>query len=268
MKKNKKIIIGISLILIVGSILFAAYRILTQKYPGILVLNTDKSVYLPGDQVLFQMASLDDQGKTLCQSKLKLEIKVPGQKNPEILSAETKNLTALSTCGKESVNEPDYIARFNPRTEGKYGVKLTNLDTQKTLKSSFEVVKNAPQFKVERQGAMRVSPLKSDRYTVIIKITSGADYTGDLVETIPLDLKVVWQGEAKVVPANENRQTLTWRINLKQGETHRYAYEFQSAKALPGVRSLGPVTVTNQSKSERIDDSVWNFVYSGINQNL
>ena len=44
---------------------------------GVLAINTNKSIYLPGEQAYLQMAVLDEQGHTLCDANLTLEITAP-----------------------------------------------------------------------------------------------------------------------------------------------------------------------------------------------
>ena len=47
---------------------------------GVLAINTNKSIYLPGETVYLQMAVLKDDGHTICDAKLKLKIKNQNQK--------------------------------------------------------------------------------------------------------------------------------------------------------------------------------------------
>ena len=55
---------------------------------------------------------------------------------------------------------------------------------------------------------------------MIITVTAKQDYKGQIIEKIPADFKVVWQGSASVKDSGgQARQTLTWNVDMKKGET-------------------------------------------------
>ncbi len=54
---------------------------------GVLAINVNKSIYLPGEEAYLQMAALRDDGHTICDAGLRLQIKNPKSKT-QILSTE------------------------------------------------------------------------------------------------------------------------------------------------------------------------------------
>lgn len=223
---------------------------------GVLSLNTDKSSYTAGEAVLFQMGSLDPKGSTLCNSKLKLEIEVPNQKKKETLTAEKNQIITTATCSAENnvTNEADYIARFTTHGPGTYNVLLTNLDTGKKVKSSFIVQKEQPQFQIQRSSATRINPFKSDRYPMVITVTSQKDFKGQLVESLPSDFKFQWIGPAKNTQTEKN-QVLTWDVELKAGEPKEFSYEYDAPDASPAFIRLGQATLFSSGNTQVYQES-------------
>ena len=71
-------------IIAIGIILVLVYGFIHKKFsdngngartdPGFLVINTDKYLYTPGEEVYVQFTSLDGKGKTNCTSNLTLSV--------------------------------------------------------------------------------------------------------------------------------------------------------------------------------------------------
>ena len=194
-----------------------------NKTRGVLAVNTDKSVYLPGESVKFQMASLDSTGQTLCHSNLKLDV-----------NGIEQIIIKSSSCGDNNVtNEPDYMANLLLVKEGTYKITLINLDDRSQISSSF-IVQQARDLEIVRNSAIRINPFKSDRYPMVLSITATKDYQGQIKEQVPADFKIIWQGSAKIEGTN-----LVWDVNLKAGETRTFSYEYQAPKKSPGFYRLG-----------------------------
>ncbi len=212
---------------------------------GVLAVNMEKSVYTPGESVLFQLASLDARGDTLCHSNLRLEVRIPGAKQPTILTTKDNQIITSSTCGDNNVtNEPDYIARMVVNSVGTYKVKLTNLDTGKKVASSFVVqdVSKQPAFSIQRSSATRINPFKSDRYPMVITVTAKEDFAGTIVEQIPSSFTLIWQGPS-VVGEEKDHKTVTWSVSLKAGESQRLAYEYMAPQVSPEFYKLGHTSI-------------------------
>ena len=218
MKKTISIITLAVLLVVTGYILYSL-----QKSPptpkqdpikGVLSINTDKSIYQPGEKVYIQMASLDENGDTLCDSNLKLAV-----------NSERLEITQSPTCSPDNnvTNSPDYTSFFTPTSSGKYTLTLTN--TSNTSSTSFEVSKDLPGLSISRWGPTRINPDGKTRYPMVITITAPQDYKGKFEDRLPPEFTFPWIGPAKLTQ-NKNSSTLSWDIGLKAGETIELKYEY------------------------------------------
>lgn len=196
----------------------------TQEfYWGVLVINTNKSIYLPGEIGYFQMAALKDDGHTLCKANLKLEITTPDNITftPEIKNGEE--------CGGDNVTDkPDYFTYQKLDAIGTYKMSLTNLDNNFQIDDQFEVRETLP-FEVERVGATRINPFKSS-YTMTIKIKANEDFSGEIKEIVPDDFKII-------------NSSISWNTTLSKGEEKTLTYTYQAPKISPEIFLLGPLTI-------------------------
>ena len=166
---------------------------------GVLALNTDASSYATAAGVLLQMSALDANGDTLCSSRLELEIDTPGAWRNTVISTAQGQIQQSPSCSPENnvTNEPDYLARYVVQEPGLYQLKLKNLDTGKTVKSSFEVTPSANPIQLTRTSATRINPFKSSRYPMVLRVTAREQFSGQLIESVPKDFAFQWIGQAK-----------------------------------------------------------------------
>jgi hypothetical protein len=191
---------------------------------GVVAVNTDKQIYLPGETVHIQMGALDSKGHTLCNANLLLEIQ--GKKQ--------KNILHSSTCGDDNVtNNPDYFFDYQPTKTGTYTLKLTNKDTGQVTKNQFTVVAQRS-LDIVRETATRINPFKADRYPVKLTVTASQDYQGSISDTVPQGFTIPWQG-----PATIQGNQITWQVTLKAGETKELLYEYSAPKVSPEIYLLG-----------------------------
>jgi len=110
-------------------------EIIIQEFSwGVLAINTNKSIYLPNETAYLQMAALKDDGHTICDANLKLEITSP---NGELFSVTVQK---SGECGPNNITDkPDYFAYYQVEEQGVYQMTLTNLDKGYTINDSFEV---------------------------------------------------------------------------------------------------------------------------------
>jgi len=208
-----------------------------QKSPSnkYLIINTDKSIYNLGELMTIGITSLDKSGQVICNSNLELTITDPNKSTTKI------TIVNSPTCGKgNATNDSDYIASRILENAGQYKLKLTNLDTKNIVETDIKVDKN-PSFEIKRNGATRINPSISNRYPMIITVIANKDYKGQIKEEFPSDLKIVWQGEAKI-----EGTTLIWNVNLKKGETKTLPYEYATNQTDSKIYLLGPISIGNQ----------------------
>lgn len=249
-KTNIQLILALSVALVVSFLVFSYLNrresndleiaTLDSIKQGSLVMNTDKHHYLTGEVVTINIASLDENGQTNCNSNLFLEV-VNAKEQNEVKMIEVIN---SPTCDDDSVtNDPDYFATYTPSATGSFNIVLTNLDTNQSIETGFEVSKNL-KYEVQRTSATRANTSESSRYPMLITIKANQDLSGTISDSIPEGFQFVWQGAAKV----ENNK-ITWEVDLKAGETKTFSYEYQAQEASSNSSTFGPVYINNESTS-------------------
>ncbi len=188
----------------------AGLQIFEQDFTwGVLAINTSKSIYSPGEQAYLQMAALGDDGHTVCNANLELEITAPDGK-----------VTALEVqksgeCGPNNVTDtPDYFAYYQTGEVGIYQMKLTNLDTGYEIEDSFEV-RDSVLFDIERIGPTRIFPPAT--YEMTLKIKANQDFAGEIIETIPLGFSI---------------QNIEYRINNESLNSNYYSLNSEEAQEI------------------------------------
>lgn len=224
---------------------------------GTLVVNTDKNQYLTGERVYIQMTSLDSQGNTLCESNLKLSITNDSQPT-------THNNIPVSlspTCDPENNTtfSPDYTAYFTPSSEGEYQIKLTNLDDNNSNEVQIAVSTDLSDFSITRWGATRINPLKTNRYPMKLTLTSNVDFSGQLVEQVPFEFEIIWQGPA-VVEKQKESQTISWEVDLQKGESKELIYEYRIPAESSRLYLIGTASLNANGKVVFEEQRQWQIV--------
>lgn len=243
-------------------------------YWGVLAVNTNKSIYIPGETAQIGMAVLDDFGRTKCITgdtdfmvgKVWLTIIAPdGSK--EVLSTENKKIIGSGECYERSVtNTPDFKTTYKTRGEGVYKMHVEgqNQNGKRSIDDTFTVQANEP-FIVERSSfPTRIYPAK--KYPTVLKITANEAFTGDIVERTPAYFTIDCQGcdiQGKNVeydPQDSNLRrnihALIWHVSLQKGETKVFTYTFEAPHVSPEFFLLGPVAFyTNRSQEVLFQES-------------
>ena len=208
---------------------------------GVLAINVNKSIYTPGETANLQFAALTDTGYTRCDAKLKLEITNPKGKKT-VLSTEDQSIKYSGLCkGDNVVDVPDYSANYKTEGVGEYEMKLTNLDNGYEITDYFEVRESVP-FDVERTGPTRIYP--PAKYEIKLKIKANQDFSGEIVETVPMTFMVEEKTGAKQNSFIENYiKTITWQTNIKNGETKEFVYTFDAPDISPYFYLIGPLKI-------------------------
>jgi len=221
---------------------------------GVLAINTNKSIYLPGEKIYLQMAALGDDGHTICDANLKLEIISPDA------NVSSPTVQRSGKCGRNNVTDvPDYFAYYQVEGAGIYQMKLTNLDNGYEINDSFEV-KNYVPFEIERIGPTRIYP--PTIYEMVIKIKINQDFEGRIIETIPNDFETKYEElrikkkewddfvvfeQGFLIEENSNKKQLIWQnIPLKQGDEIELRYMFDAPDISPYLYLLGPLEFYEQ----------------------
>jgi len=230
----------------------------TQDFTwGVLAINVNKSIFSPDETAKISMAVLDENGKMICDAKLKLEVR---SEKWEVRSEKWEVRSELSTedgtikvneevcSSKEFTLEPDYFAEYKVGEWGTYEMTLTaeTANGTHTIKDSFEVSNLIP-FDVERTTATRIYP--ANKYPVTFNITAKQDFKGQVVEEVPsdfeienLDVKNSLEILNQFQISNEkNVKKLVWDLDIKKGDEFSLGYQYDAPDESPQFYLLGPL---------------------------
>ena len=236
---------------------------------GVLAINVNKSIYLPNEQAYIQMGVLRDDGHTICDASLKLEILDPSgnkivfetdhETDAKQNAKQTRNLIERSgECDGNNVTDvPDYFSYYQVGEPGIYEMKLTNFDNGYEIIDSFEVRESTP-FDIERIGPTRIYPPAD--YEMILKIKANQDFEGQIIESVPtgFDIKeqilsikeqgqeeyIIQDTKYEIQNAEDDGKNLIWEsVVLQQGDELELKYQFDAPDVSPYLYLLGPLEI-------------------------
>ncbi len=221
---------------------------------GVLVIDTDKDVYKPGESAYVQMAALDAKGHTVCGAPLTLSVGGPDGTFKNFKTADN-SISLSPTCGKDNVTDsPDYFVNYPLPSEGKYTLSLTNTLTGNTIYSTVSVTGNSA-FTIGRTGASRINPYKAN-YTMRFKVTSEQVFEGDVSESLPKGFKII-DPAGVAIPNSDGSQTLIWHTSFTAGQEEEFSYIYQGAPISPQIYSLGPVVISQSGTPIYTENRTW-----------
>jgi len=223
-------------------LLFPVGDVVTEKMKQdkvSLALNTDKSIYSPGEQVYFQMTALDDQGKPICDAEFELIIE-DSLNSFKTLSTKDGTVKINSSCFVyDFTSEPDLEAYYQTDDSGKYKVSfLMKREGEEYKIIDFFEVQESVAFNVERMGPTRIYPPST--YEMIMKIKANQDFKGQIIETAPLSFDVVVPASVQMKIENNTRKII-WHVDWKAGESYELKYMFETPSISPYLYLLGPL---------------------------
>jgi len=213
---------------------------------GVLAINTNKSLYSPGEEARITITILDEKGMMVCDAKLNLEIR---NSNSEIrkLSTGGGEIKVNPECEVHNVTlNPDYEVKYRVGEAGKYETVLTAETKNGThsIRDSFEVRENLD-FDVERNAPTRIYP--PSWYPMSLMIAVNRDFLGRVEETVPLSFGAKCQNsnpKCRIESAGE-RKKLVWEVNWRKGEVHELSYDFKASDRSPQHYQIGPARFIN-----------------------
>ena len=199
---------------------------------GVLALNTNKSVYYPGEMADLAMAVLDDRGEMVCDAQVSLKITDP-EMAVTTLSTETGEIITNPECKvKDFTLKPDYEAHYLVAGVGVYSTELTAVTENgaQTITDSFEARVDQP-LDVERQTATRIYPPLP--YPVKFNITANQDFKGKVTEVVPASFEV---------SENSNVQTFTSVETIPEKQIQTEAVLGANLNLNPPFKGSHPIT--------------------------
>ncbi len=217
---------------------------------GVLSININKSIYQAGNDAYIQMGVLNENGHTLCDADLDLQITSPTGASI-YFSTSDDSIVREPACGPDNViSVPDYYAHFTiPDETGMYQMILVaqTQNGSKTISDSFEV-KESSDFTIERTGPTRIYPVSA--YPVTLHVTSAANWQGTLTETVPSSFEISpsetgIEYDSVVTNEDDNTKIISWNVSLTAGEEQTFGYNFDAPDISPEFYLIGPATLTD-----------------------
>ena len=239
---------------------------------GVLAINTEKSSYKPNEEAFIAMGVVDDEGRTICDAQLELQITAPDgtTTNRSTSSANEANaaneaiLTSDACGGSTQTDAPDYSTTFTPTQNGSHTLTLTATTKNGTRSITDELLvdENAP-FRTVRKGPTRIYP--PSPYRVDITLEAKDSFSGHVIEYVPSSFAVAAEGAEVYLIGDERRATrgeddvepsqlapgtspledysraaIVWRnVSLEAGSSQTFSYEFNAPNVSPQFYLLG-----------------------------
>lgn len=237
-------------------------QVIEEFFWGVLVLNTPKSVYRPGETVHFGMGVLNAGGHTVCDASLSLKIQDPDGEQT-IFSTEDGTITKSPQCGPKTVtNLPDYAADFVANKRGEYPIELTATTKSGTyIITDTLYVQEDILFDITRLGPTRIWPIAS--YQMFLEVVPKEDYTGQFEELVPVNFIISGVNEdGSVYEVDSNNKAVRWLVNWQAGQAYTLSYTFDAPDVSPAIFRLGPATIGDFSELRQ-----WQIASDAINWN-
>ncbi len=232
---------------------------------GVLALNTNKAVYRPLENSLISMAVLDEQGKTVCDAAVTLDIKNTVTGKIDTLSTANGLVKINSVCsGHDYTLQPDYEATYMVGPDsGTYQMTMSAVtkNGSYTITNQFEVAE-FNWASIDRDSITRVFPPYT--YPMTMSVTMGADFKGEVSETVPLSFVIDQQSEGGV--QNYDRieeqpglgiKKVIWEVNAKNGDDLILGYTFQTPSISPQFYTVGPLEFVSNNQTVFSENREW-----------
>ena len=198
---------------------------------GVLSINTNKATFTPGEEITLNMGALKNDGHTICDADLELKITSPSGKQSSPV------VTQSGFCERDNVtNVPDYLASHKAEEVGRHKMTLVNKDNGYQIEDFYEVQAEVP-YSIERKGPSRIYPFVA--YPMEIIVTANQDFTGKIIEKVPKGFLI----KGMETSSEDDWQTLTWDVDLKNGEDATYTYFFDAPDISPFLYLTGPLEI-------------------------
>ena len=162
----------------------------TQDFTwGVLAINTNKSIYLPGETAQIAIAVLDETGNMVCNADVTLGI-TDSLGHTQMLTTENGDIVVNDICSKHAFSlTPDYQTSYVVGPAGKYTMNLSATTSNGTysISDSFAVA-NTVDFDVKRTSATRLYP--PFWYPVTMTVTANKDFSGVITDYVPATFEI------------------------------------------------------------------------------
>ncbi len=234
---------------------------------GVIAVNSNKSIYKPGDVATIGMGVLNDAGETQCmtgqdRADLWLTVTAPNGSIKEY-STESGSIKDSGECGPITVtNTPDAVAIYLIDDPGIYTMTVTARikgGEKRTIKDYFKA-EAAPAFDVERTSfPTRIYPKAS--YPVKLSITAMTnDYSGTVEDIVPASFQISNINGGGHEEIQGDFKKIIWNTNLRRGQQTMFTYTINFPLVSPEFYLLGPLKIGDFEEARQ-----WQIASDAVN---
>lgn len=233
---------------------------------GVIAVNTNKSIYKPGENVKIGLGVLNNEGETLCMTgsnkvdEINMTIKNPAGQITN-LSTTNNSIRDSGKCGPITVtNLADFQANYTAGEPGIYqmAIEASVYGEKRQITDYFKVDPNA-EFDVERTDfPTRIYP--KSIYPTALTITAKADYNGTVIDTVPAFFKIENISDGGKIIKDGNFQRIVWTTNLSAGKPKVFTYFINFPPISPEFYLLGPIKIGEFQEARQ-----WQIASDAIN---
>jgi len=233
---------------------------------GVIAVNTNKSIYEPGETAKIGIGVLDDKGNTLCKTglfdkvdALSMVITDP-QGQQTNFSIDDNTIKDSGHCGPQTVTEDaDFQSTYTTTTPGIYEMKVTAVVYGKSrqIEDYFKVDPTA-QFDVERTSfPTRIYPAAP--YPVTLTVTARQDYQGTVEDIVPAFFGIEHVDGGQTVKDGQFTK-IVWNANLIAGQPQTFTYFVKFPMVSPEFYLIGPLKIGSFQEARQ-----WQIASDAIN---
>ncbi|NHI04058.1 hypothetical protein DYY67_1433 [Candidatus Nitrosotalea sp. TS] len=210
------------------------YTTQEQYQWGLVSVNTQKSIYRPGETANFIIAVLDNGGQSVCNANIVMRITDPLGISTKLTSG--RGITPELQCGL-------YDAQYTTDSAGNYtvNIKAQNPSGVAYFDTSF-VAQNSYPFDITRTAASKIDPIDNpNSFNVQLDFGSYTNATQvSIQESVPSSFNVTTNGAVQTVG---DSKILTWNKDLIENKTS-VQYTYSVPLQYPQLYALGPAQIT------------------------
>src|SRR3989475_8120524 len=214
---------------------------------GLVSLNTQKSIYKPGEVANFVIVVLDNGGHSVCNATIAMNIHDPSSGMTTLYSG--NGIAPDSHCGL-------YNAQYTTKSEGNYTIDLTaqNPSGTASFSTSF-LVQNSYPFDVIRTADSKIDPVDNPNlFNVTVDIGSYVNATSVTIqESVPSVFNVTTNANVKTVG---DTKILTWNKDLIGNKTS-IKYSYSVPLEFPRLYALGPMQIAYEKNQTFTEARPW-----------
>src|SRR5579885_2916531 len=219
----------------------------TQFAWGLVIVNTNKGIYKPGETANLTIVVLNNMGQPVCNSQISMSIISPDLTNT-ILSS-NNGITRDASCGV-------YYAQYVPSIEGNYTVNVSaSTPNGMTHFTTYFLTKNSYAFDIIRTADSKIDPINKPN-SFNVKIIIGSFVTAQdltIKEFVPSVFNVTTDASVQTVG---DTKILTWNKDLVGNKT-LIQYSYSVPLNFPQLYALGPVQIAYGNEGNFTEARQW-----------